>query len=63
MFFHHRVLFQRFAEVLDASLIFSQPFSTAEQVVGKIFSLGNSNISVSSVWFSAVTRQRVGLLI
>lgn len=40
-------------KVLDASLILTQPFSTAEQVVEKIFSLGNSNISVSFVWFSA----------
>lgn len=42
-------------KVLDASLILTQPFSTTEQVVEKIFSLGNSNISVSFVWFSAGT--------
>jgi hypothetical protein len=48
---------------LGAVLILTQPFSAAEQVVGKICSLGNSNISVSFVWFYTITWQLWGLLI
>lgn len=50
-------------EVLDAFLILTQPFSTAEQVVGKILSLGSSSISVASAWFCTVTWQLTGLRI
>ena len=42
-------------KVLDDFLILTQLFSPAGQAVEKISSLGNSNVSVSFVWFCAVT--------